>query len=57
MKKFSLRIAIGSFAIGGSDPIHDLPLIVLKWDGEVCLTFPKGARPAVGEVYYIVRPV
>jgi hypothetical protein len=57
VKMLSLRIAIASFAIGGSDPIHDLPLIAVKRNGEIYLTFSKGARPVVGEAYYIVRPI
>jgi hypothetical protein len=52
----SVRVTIGPFTIGGNDPIYDLPLIELKRDGKVHLTFPEGAMPTMGEVYRIVRP-
>jgi hypothetical protein len=56
MKSASVRVTIGPFTIGGNGPIHDLPLIELKRDGGVYITFPEGATPSVGEVYRIVRP-
>jgi hypothetical protein len=56
MKSVSVRVKIGPFTIGGDGPIHDLPLIELKRDGGVYLTFPEGATPTVGGVYRIVRP-
>lgn len=56
MKKFSIRISLGPFAIGGNDPIYDLPLIEIRKSGEVYITFPEGANPSVGEVYLILRP-
>jgi hypothetical protein len=49
-------VAIGPLAIGGNDPIYDLPLIELKRDGEVYITFPENVTLTVGEVFRIVRP-
>ena len=57
MKGVPIRVTIGPFMIGGNGPIYDLPLIELKRDGRVYLTFPEGTRPNVGDVYRIVRPV
>ena len=57
MKSISVRVTIGLFTIGGNGPIYDLPLIELKRDGGVYLTFPEGTTPNVGDVYRIVRPV
>jgi hypothetical protein len=57
MKRASFRVTIGAFAIGRNRAIHNLPLIELKRDGGVHLTFPEGATPTDGEVYRIVRPI
>lgn len=57
MKRLTPRITLGSFVIGGSHPIYDLPLIELRRDGRVFLAFPEKANICVGESYHIVRPI
>lgn len=54
--KFVTALNIGPFLLGGSGPVHDLPLIEVTRLG-VYITFPTGVRPAENDVFRIVRPL
>jgi len=53
---FTGPVKIGPFLVGGSGPIHNLPLIDVTRKG-LYLTFPEEARPAENEVFRVVRPL
>ena len=49
-------LRVGRFILGGDEPRHELPLIDIGLT-RTCITFPRGTRLEIGEIFEIVRPV